>query len=342
MAGARVAARPRVVLMEDYLDQARHMDCVQELARHCELVIHTTQAGSRDVLLDRLKGAAVAITIRDRVLFDAEVLSRVAGLELLSVCGPRLEPHIDLPAATRAGVLVSSAAPNTLSREPHHATAEMTWALILALAKRVVHNDAMLRRGAWQTVAGTGLYGKTLGLVGSTGKVGAIVARIGVAMGMRVIAWSPRLTPERAAAQGVEAVSFDTLLRTSDVLSLHANVTAESHAMLGAAEFARMKPSALLVNTARAALVDEAALRHALDHGQIGAAGLDVYWNEPLAPTHWLRSHERVLLQPHLGAFTPEGYEWIVRPGVEAALAWLMGEAVAVANPTAVTASRPL
>ncbi|MBA2961999.1 MULTISPECIES: D-2-hydroxyacid dehydrogenase family protein [Ramlibacter] len=334
--------RPRVVLMEDYLDQARTMPCVQELARHTDLAIYTDKARSKDELLQRLAGARAAITIRDRVLFDSDVFARVQELELLSVCGPRLQPHVDLDAATRAGVLVCCAPPNSLSSVPHHATAELAWTLILGLARNVVHNQAVLRAGGWQTVAGVGLVGKTLGVIGSTGKVGSIVARLGLAFGMRVIAWSPRLTAEKAAGQGIEAVTLEELLGSSDVVSLHANVTAQSRSMLGDAEFARMKPGAILVNTARAALVDEQALRRALDAGPLAGAGLDVFWDEPLPQDHWVRRHDKVLLQPHLGAFTPEGYEWIVAPGVEAALAWLRGEALTFANPeAAAVAGRP-
>jgi phosphoglycerate dehydrogenase-like enzyme len=323
----------RVVLMEDYLDHARTMPCVQELARRSDLTIFTDKARSEAELLQRLEGAELAITIRDRVLFGSSIFSQAKGLRLLSVCGPRLQPHVDLEAATKAGVLVWCSPANTQSREPHHATAELTWALILGIAKNLVHNQSTLRAGGWQTVAGLGLLGKTLGVVGSTGKVGSIVVRIGLAMGMRVIAWSPHLTPARAAEQGVEAVSLDDLLRASDILSLHANVTADSRSMLGAAEFAKMKDSAILINAARAALVDEQALKHALDCGKIAAAGLDVFWEEPLPVDHWVRRHEKVLLHPHLGAFTPQGYEWIVAPGVQAALSWLAGEPLEFANP---------
>ncbi len=245
--------RARVVLMEDYLDQARTMACVQELARVADLEIVTTKARDRDEVLQRLDGAEVVITIRDRVMFDAGLLSQVKGLDVLSVCGPRLQPHVDLEAATRAGVLVCASPPNSLSSDPHHATAELTWTLILAAARNVVHNHSVMRAGGWQTIAGMGLAGKTLGIIGSTGKVGSLIVRIGLAFGMRVIAWSPRLTPEKAAAQGTEAVTLDELLRTSDIVTLHANATAESRSMLGDAELGKMKKSAYLVNAARAA-----------------------------------------------------------------------------------------
>lgn len=325
----------RVVLMEDYLDHCRHMAAVQALAQRVDLKIHTEAARSEDELLRRLEGADVAITIRDRVMFGASVFQRLRGLKLLSVCGPRLEPHVDLPAATRAGVLVCRAAANQTPRAAHHATAELTWALILGLAKSVEHNQAVMRTGGWQTRTSCGLAGRTLGVVGSTGKVGRLVAAIGLAMGMRVLAWSPRLTPQRAAEQGVAAVTLETLLGESDVVTLHANATPESAGMLGAAQFGLMKRGSLLVNTARAALVDEQALRQALDTGRVAGAGLDVYWQEPLPADHWVRRHERVLMQPHLGGFTPEGYEWIVAPGVEAVLAWLDGRPVEFANPQA-------
>jgi len=322
--------------MVDYLDQARAMPCVQELARRADLRIYTDKPSSRDELMTRLAGAQAVVTIRDRVMFDADVFARVRGLELLSVCGPRLQPHVDLDAATRAGVLVCCSPPNERPDLPHHATAELAWALILGLARHVVHNQSVLRNGGWQTVPGMGLRGKTLGILGSTGKVGTLVVKIGLAMGLRVVAWSPRFTPERAAAQGIEAVSFDELLRTSDVVSLHANATAENRAILGEAAFKKMKRTAILINTARASLIDEQALKEALDRELVAAAGLDVFWEEPLPADHWLRQHERVLLQPHLGAFTPEGYEWIVAPAVEAVLGWLDGKQPTFANPGAV------
>ena len=314
---------PRVVLMEDYLDQARTMPSVQELARRSDLTVYKDKAQSPNEILERLAGARAVITIRDRVIFDAEIFSKVKGLKLLSVCGPRLDPHIDCDAAIRADVCVVCAPANTQSSIPHQATAELTWALILGLARNVVHNHSVLRSGGWQTTAGMGLAGKTLGILGSTGKVGVLVVRMAHAFGMRVIAWSPQLTKEKAQQQNVEAVSFEELLHASDVLSLHANVTAESRSMMGAEEFAKMKPTALFVNTARAALIDEQALKWALDTSQIAAAGLDVFWEEPLPVDHWVRLHEKVLLHPHLGAFTPEGYQWIVEPGVTEVLRWL-------------------
>lgn len=323
----------RAVLMEDYMDHARHLGCVREFARRVDLRIYTDKAQSEDELARRLEGAEIAITIRDRVLFPASLLSRLPSLRLISVCGPRLEPHIDLPAATRAGILVCRGPSTEVPQDIHRVTAELAWSLILGLAKGCLENHAALRAGGWQTRLPVGLAGRTLGVIGM-GKVGAPVARIGLAMGMRVLAWSPRFTPQRAAQHGVEAApSLASLLRESDVVSLHANATPESRGMIGAAEFSAMRPGAFFINTARAALVDEEALREALARRSIAGAGLDVYWQEPLPAGHWLRRQDNVLLLPHLGAFTHEGHEWLIGPAVEAATAYLDGRPINVANP---------
>jgi phosphoglycerate dehydrogenase-like enzyme len=330
----------RVVLLEDWLDHARHMACVQRLAARADLTILTDRARDADHLLERIAGAEIVITIRDRVMFSRDVLERARSLRLLSVCGPRLQPHIDLPAATRAGILVTCPAPAPGPAAPHHATAELTWALILGLAKSLEHHQTVMRAGGWQTRLSSDLAGRTLGVIGSTGKVGQVVTTIGRALGMRVLAWSPRLNAARASEQGVEAVALQDLLGQSDVVTLHANATADSTRMIGKAQLMLMKQGAILVNTARAALIDEQALREVLDAGRLAGVGLDVYWQEPLPADHWLRSHPRVLMQPHLGGFSHQGYEWIIEPGVEAALAWLDERPIHYANPQALQAGK--
>jgi phosphoglycerate dehydrogenase-like enzyme len=268
-------------------------------------------------------------------MFSRPIFERTRSLRYLSVCGPRLQPHVDLEAATRAGVLVSCTRSAQGPAAPHHATAELTWALILGLSKSLEHHQSVMRSGGWQTQLGGDLAGGTLGIVGSTGKVGQAVTTIGRALGMRLLAWSPRLSEARAREQGVEAVSLDELLSRADVVTLHANATEQSVGLIGRDQLALMKPGALLVNTARAALVDEQALRDALDSGRLGGAGLDVYWSEPLPADHWVRRHPRVLMQPHLGGFSRKGYEWIVAPGVQAALSWLAGLPIPFENPEA-------
>lgn len=312
----------RVALMEDYLDHAKNLECVARLEKRVDLTIHTTKAAGPKELLERLRGVQAVITIRDRVMFTAELLGQLPDLKLISVCGPRLTPHIDLEAAKAAGIEVLAPVADNTPAVIHKATAEMAWALILGLAKRSLENHRAVQDGRWQTHVGTGLAGKTLGIIG-LGKIGGAVAAIGNAMGMSVLAWSPWLTQERAASLGAQAASFDELLGQSDVVTIHANATRESADLFGPSEFRRMKRRALLINTSRAALVAEQALKDALDNEEIAGAGLDVYWQEPLPATHWLRQHSRVLLQPHMGGFTEEGYEWLIQPAVDNLLAYL-------------------
>ena len=207
----------RVVLMEDYLDHARSLACVKELAARVDLHIHTDRAASESELVRRLEGAEVAITIRDRVRFPATVLAQLTSLRLLSVCGPRLAPHVDLLAATRAGILVSRPVALDVPQIIHQATAELVWSLILGLTRHTVENQLAMRSGGWQTRLGFTLAGKTLGIIG-LGRVGALGARTGAALGMKVLAWSPRLTPERAASWGAEAVSLEQVLKDAPVI----------------------------------------------------------------------------------------------------------------------------
>lgn len=330
----------RVVLMEDYLDYAKTLDCVKELADRVSLRIYTEKATSESDVARRLDGAEVVITIRDRVSFPATLISRLPALRLLSVCGPRLAPHIDLPAITRAGILVARPEALDVPQIIHQATAELVWSLILGLVKRTVENQRAMNTGGWQTRVGVGLAGKTLGVIG-LGRVGGLVARTGAILGMNVLAWSPRLSRERAASWGAEAVTLEQLLRDAHVVTLHANATQESAGLIGRSEFAQMRRGAYFVNTARATLVDEDALQEALSSGALGGVGLDVYWEEPLPRDHWLRQHESVLLQPHMGAFTADGYAWLLGPAVQNVLAYLNGTPTNLANPQVMASGWP-
>ncbi len=329
----------RVVLMEDYLDHARSLDCVKALGDRVDLRIYTDRAGSDLEVVRRLEGAEAAITIRDRVSFSAAVFSRASTLRLLSVCGPRLAPHVDLDAATRAGIVVSRPVALDVPQIIHQATAELVWSLILGLTRHTVDNHLAMRAGTWQTRLGFTLAGKTLGVIG-LGRVGSVVSRIGAALGMKVVAWSPTLSAERARTWGAESVGLEQLLREAHVVTLHANATDDSAGLIGRAEFAQMRRGAYFVNTARAALVNEQALREALDSDSLAAAGFDVYWEEPLPKDHWLRTHPKVLLQPHMGGFTEEGYAWLLEPAVRNVLAYLDGNPRDVANPEVLGSSR--
>jgi phosphoglycerate dehydrogenase-like enzyme len=325
----------RVVLMEDYADHARTMPCVRELEKRVDLKIFTTRAASQQEVVTRLQGASAAITIRDRVLFDAQVLEQAGDLKLLSVCGNRLRPHIDLEAATRKGILVAAPPLAELLDGPmaaHRATAEMAMTLVLALLRDVLRNHEVVRSGGWDVSPGRGVSGKTLGIVG-LGKIGGPVARLAKAFGMRVLAWSPRLTEEKAIQWGAQSVPLPELLAQSDVVSLHAEASPQTAGLIGREQLAQMRRGAYLVNTARATLLDEDAFRTALQSGHLAGAGLDVYWEEPLPASHWLRSQANVVLQPHVGGFTEEGYEWLVAPAVANVIAWLDGAPRQIANP---------
>ncbi|WP_089938927.1 NAD(P)-dependent oxidoreductase [Candidatus Entotheonella palauensis] len=228
----------RVVMLEDYLDYAKQIPSVQALAARTDLHIHTTKASSEAETVARTREADIVVTIRDRVIYTESLLAQLGHLKLLSVCGARLS-HIDLDAATRHGVLIC--APSAAEQGGHTkaATAEQTWNLIMGLMKDTVMNDRAMREGRWQTQPSRGLVGKTLGLLG-LGAIGQQVAQIANAMRMRVIAWSPNLTPERAQAHGAECISFEQIFTDSDIVSLHAPMLPENRDMVGEAELSLM------------------------------------------------------------------------------------------------------
>jgi phosphoglycerate dehydrogenase-like enzyme len=260
--------------------------------------------------------------MRERTPFTRARLERLPNLKLLVTTGMR-NAAIDVGAAQERGIVVCGTGGVSA------ATAELTWALILALARHVPAEDRSMREGGWQTTVGIDLAGRTLGVVG-LGNQGAPVARIGHAFGMRVIAWSQHLTPQRAAEHGAEAVSRDELLEQSDVLTIHLKLSERSRGLIGAAELARMKPTALLVNTSRGPIVDEAALVAALRDGTIGGAALDVYDTEPLPAHHPLRSTPNTVLTPHIGYVTAATYEVFYGEALEDIAAWRGGEPLRV------------
>lgn len=316
--------KARVVLLEDYLDYARQLDCLKALAERADLEIHTSKSGSEDEVVDRVKDANFVVTIRDRIIFTRELLSRIKHVKLISVCGARLS-HMDIPAATEYGIKICAPSLAEQGRGVKAYTAEQTWNLILGLVKDTVRNAQAMADGKWQSRPSRGLFEKTLGILG-LGTVGTQVAEIANAMKMDVIAWSPRLTPERAADCGATSMPFERIFSDSDIVSVHAPLTPDNRDMIGDAELRLMQPHALLINTARAVLINEVALRNALETGTIAGAGFDVYWEEPLPSDHWLRRQDNVLLQPHLGGFTDEGYASLLTPAIENLIMFLDGK----------------
>jgi len=230
--------------------------------------------------------------------------------------------HIDFAAARDCGIVVAQA-----SGGYSIGAAELALGLGLAVTRRIPSLDAAMRRGEWSQPSTPILHGKTFGVVG-LGRVGGHAARLAAAFGMRVLAWSPRLTAERAAAAGAEAVDLDALLAESDVVSIHASLTTDSRGLIDARRLGLMRRSAVLVNTARGPIVDEAALIAALEAGRIAGAGLDVFDVEPLPSGHALRSLANVVLTPHIGWPTDDGYARFAASACDALLAYREGREV--------------
>jgi phosphoglycerate dehydrogenase-like enzyme len=293
------------------------------LSEHAEVEHFDTLPGSSERLIERIRDAEAVINIRSSSKFTEDVFQGCPHLRLLSIWGTGTD-NVDLTAAQRHRVTVTNTPGVSAASVAEHALA-----LMLAVARGIPAQDAAVRGGSWPRGQGIELYGKTLGLIG-LGAIGRQFAQIGRGIGMRVIAWTMHPNP----ALGVELVEFEQLLRTSDVVSLHVRLSPETQGMLGVREFGRMKPGAILVNTARGAIVDEAALIEALSTRRIAGAGLDVFATEPLPAGHPLTALSNVVLTPHSAGITPEALEAGLQMAVANVLNFLSG------NPTnAVVAS---
>jgi phosphoglycerate dehydrogenase-like enzyme len=307
----------KIVLLDDYQRVARAYGKFDALPEAEVEVLHE-HVGGLDELAAALRGAEVVVAMRERTRVPAEVFERLPDLRLLATTG-MANAAVDLAAAGRHGVTVCGTEMSGALN-----TAELTWALILACRRHVVTEDRALRDGRWQTTVGTDLAGSTLGVLG-LGRLGSQVARIGQAFGMRVVAWSQNLTPERAAEAGVTWASKDYLFAASDVLTVHLKLSDRTTGLIGAAELAAMKPAALLINTSRGPIVDQAALVAALTAGTIGGAGLDVYDTEPLPLGNPLRATPNTVLLPHLGYVTESGLRTMYEQVAENITAWRAG-----------------
>jgi phosphoglycerate dehydrogenase-like enzyme len=259
--------------------------------------------------------------IRERMAVPRALIEALPRLKLIVVTG-REHRTLDRAAAEARGIAVL----HTPSGESLHATTELALGLLLACARNIAREDRAIREGRWQETIGTLLHGKTLGLVG-LGRLGARMAALGQALGMRVIAWSPNLTAERAAGTGAAAVSRAALFAESDAVSVHLVLSEATRGLIGAEDLSRMKRGAILVNTARGPIVQEAALLAALRDGPLGAAGLDVFEEEPLPPSHPFCALPNVVLTPHLGYVTDAGYRIYFEGMVGCLRAWLGGGA---------------
>ena len=317
----------RCAILDDYQDVAMTLTDWTPLAGRLDTVVFRRHFDSDDELVAAIGGCAVVVAMRERTPFPRTLLARLPNLQLLVTTGMR-NASIDVAAAAERGIVVCG---TPTAGQP---AAELTWALILALLRRLPQEAAALRNGgAWQSSVGHDLAGKELGVIG-LGKLGSRVAAVGKAFGMNVVAWSTNLTAERCDAAGVTlAASLDALLETSDVVTLHVVLGARTQGLLGARELARMKRSAILVNTSRGPLVDEPALIAALSAGTIAGAALDVFDVEPLPGDHPFRRLPNVVATPHLGYVTAENYRTLYAGAVDDIAAWLEGKPVRVLAP---------
>ena len=312
--------RLKIGVLDDYQDVALSLADWSSL--DADVAVFTAPFADADEVVKQLADFDVLVAMRERTRFPSEVLSHLRSLKLLVTTGAA-NSAVDVAAARELGVVVSGTGYFS------YPTAELTWALILAAARKLPQQVQSMRTGGWQLGLGTSVQGLTLGVLG-LGNVGEQVATIAHAFGMRVIAWSENLTPARAAEHEVTAVSREQLFAEADVLSIHIVLSERSRGMVGASELAMMKPTSILVNTSRGPIVDEGALLDALRRHVISCAAIDVYDSEPLPADHPLRSLDNALLTPHIGYVSQQLYSVFYRDAVEDIAAFIAGSPVRV------------
>tara|TARA_Y100001001_G_scaffold142088_1_gene146544 strand:- start:513 stop:1508 length:996 start_codon:yes stop_codon:yes gene_type:complete len=314
-----------VAILDDYQAVAQQMADWSQLPPGINVQFFHDHIADEDALVDRLKNFQVVMGMRERTPFPRSVLDRLPELRLLVTAGMG-NAVFDIPAATELGIVVTGT--GGVGEGP----TELTWGLILALARRIPQEDRLTREGNWGTTVGIGLKDKTLGLLG-LGHIGSLVGKVGAALGMNIIAWSQNLTPERAAECGATLVDKDTLFKESDVLSVHVQLSDRTRGLVGAKELSLMKPTSYLINISRGPIVDELSLIQALTSGSIAGAGLDTFDIEPLPTNHPLLGLSNTVITPHLGYVTEDGYRVRYTQVVEDIRAFISGESIRVLNP---------
>jgi D-3-phosphoglycerate dehydrogenase len=294
----------KISILDDYFDTVRTLPSFQKLAGH-DVTVWNDHVQDTDALVQRLKDTEALVLIRERTKIRTPLLERLPKLRLISQRS--VYPHIDIDTCTRLGIVVSS---SQHADTPSYATAEFTWGLVLAAMRQIPQQMASLKAGNWQLGVGHSLHGKTLGIYG-WGRIGSVVASYGKLFRMNVLVWAREASRARARADGWEtAPSKEAFFETCDIISLHMRLVDATRHIVTAADLARMKPSALLVNTSRAPLIAPGALIAALKAGRPGGAAVDVYEEEPLRETtHPLLNMPNVVCTPHLGYVTHEEYE---------------------------------
>ena len=318
----------KISILDDSFDTLRTLACFRKLAGH-EVTIWNDHVQDVDALATRLTETEVLVLIRERTQIREPLLERLDALRLISQRS--VYPHIDIDACTRRGVIVSS---DQHAGSPSYAAAELTWGLIVAAMRRIPQQMFALRAGTWQIGVGRSLRGKTLGIYGY-GRIGATVASYGKAFGMNVLVWAREASLQRARSDGhAAAQSKRAFFQSCDVISLHMRLVTETRGVVTRDDLSCMKPTALLVNTSRASLVEPGALVNALGDGRPGMAAIDVYEDEPLRdPTHPLLTMDNVVCTPHIGYVTLDEYEIQFSDIFDQITAYVAGNPINVVNP---------
>jgi D-3-phosphoglycerate dehydrogenase len=318
----------KISILDDYHDTLRALECFKKLAGH-EVEIWTDHVQEVDALAERLRDTEALVLIRERTAIRAPLLHRLGKLKLISQRS--VYPHIDVDACTQLGVIVSS---SLHPGAPSYATAELTWGLVLAAMRQIPQQMSALKAGKWQIGVGRDLRGKTLGIYGY-GRIGSVVAGYGKAFGMNVLVWGREPSLERARRDGYAAApDGEAFFSECDVISLHLRLVDATRGIVTRRDLARMKPTALLVNTSRASLIEPGALVSALKAGRPGMAAVDVYEEEPVLDTrHPLFAMENVVCTPHIGYVSREEYEVQFSDVFDQIVAYAAGTPINVVNP---------
>ena len=305
----------KIAVLDDYQNVALKLADWSVLAGRAGITTFNDHIADPAALIDRLLPFDVICVMRERTPLPREIIERLPRLKLIASTGPG-NASIDMAAASERGISVTATGYRSTP------TIELTWALLLASMRHIVSESTGVRAGGWQTTIGQELEGKVLGVVG-LGRVGGQIARIGLAFGMKIIAWSQNMTPEIAATAGATMVPKSELFRQADIVTIHLVLSKRTRGLIGAAEFEVMKPAARLINTSRGPIVDEAALIAALQSRTIGGAALDVFDQEPLPARHPFRSLDNVLATPHIGYVGEDLYRTFFQDVVASISAWL-------------------
>jgi phosphoglycerate dehydrogenase-like enzyme len=313
-------------ILDDYQNVSQKVVDWSPVAKDVKFKVFTEPLGGPDKVIEALKDCNIVCLMRERTLFGKDIIDALPELKLIVTSGMR-NAAIDMNAAAARNIPVCG----TESLGPP--TAELTFGLMLELARKIGIEHARLKAGArWQSTLGIDLYGKTLGIIG-LGKLGTRVARIANAVGMKVLAWSQNLTAEKAKEAGATLVSKEELLKQSDFVTIHLQLSQRTRGLIGAGELALMKPTAYFINTSRGPIADEKAIEMALLGNRIAGAAIDVYNEEPLPLDHPFRKLDNIVITPHLGYVTAENYKRFYGHMVEDIRAWLDGKPVRIIPP---------